>query len=185
MNKIALSLTVNKFTSYFESISYFLTFDTLENTKNGMINILINHFKKIHINYPHNLIDFEYELFNQNYVKSDAFIYKIFKNNNWEEPWDTQDIYEEVIEKIIKEDSDNPPDFSEIYGEPDPDENIINKFTIENDECYQEMEKKLKEIISQSCSLKINDDTVKDCKCKSCQEGYKKQQELNKEKIIV
>jgi len=185
MNHIGLSLTINKFTTYFESTPYFLMFDTLDNAKNELINILVTHYKKLNINYPPVLVDFEYEIFSQNYVKADAFVYKVFHNDRWDEPWETQDIYDDVIEKIVKEESENPPEFSEIYGEPDPDENIINKFTIENDECYQEMEKKLKEIISQSCNLKIKDDKVKDCKCNSCQEGYKKQQELNKEKIII
>lgn len=187
MSKIALSLTVNKFINHFESIPYFLTFDSLEDTRNEIVNILVTHFKKLNINYPHELIEFEYELFSQQYVKTDAFTYKIYQNEKWEEPWETQDIYDDVIEKIIYEDSKDPPDFSEMYGEPDPDENIINKFTMENDVCYQEMEKKLKEIISQSCDLKIKDDQVKDCKCKSCQEGFQKQQEtkLHEKEIIV
>lgn len=179
MSKIALSLTVNKFISHFESISYYLTFDTLENVKTEIINILVTHYKKLHINYPHNLVDFEYEIFNQQYVKADTFNYKIYYNDKWEEPWENQDLYDEVIEKIINEEIENPPDFSEIYGEPDPDENIINSFTMENDECYQQMESKLKEIICQSANIKIKEDTVKDCKCKSCQEGYQQQQNNN------
>jgi hypothetical protein len=58
---------------------------------------------------------------------------------------------------------------------------------MENDECYQEMENKLKEIISQSANLKIKEDQVKDCKCKSCQEGFQKQKEqhLHDEEIVV
>lgn len=180
MNKIALSLTINKFINHFESIPYFLIFETLDHAKLEIINILVTHYKKLHVNYPHELSEFEYELFSQNYVKADAFVYKIYHNDRWDEPWETQDIYDEVIERIIKEENENPPEFSEIYGEPDPDENIINKFTMENDECYQEMENKLKEIISQSSDLKIKDDQVKDCKCKSCQEGYQRQLEKKK-----
>ena len=175
MNQIGLSLTINKFTTYFESTPYFLMFDTLENTRNELINILVTHFKKLHINYPSELSEFEYELFNHQYVKTDAFVYKIYQNNRWEEPWEPQDIYDDVIDKIVKEDSENPPEFSEIYGEPDPDENIINKFTMENDECYQEMESKLKEIISQTHTVKLKEDQVKDCKCQSCQEGFASQ----------
>lgn len=182
MNNIALSLTINKNINYYESTPYFLTFDSLENARSELINILFTHFKKLHINYPNDLVDFEYEYFNQQYVKADSFVYKIYYNNRWDEPWETQDIYDDVIEKIVMEESDNPPDFSEIYGEPDPDENIINSFTMENDECYKEMESKLKEIINQSTDVKIKEDTVKDCKCKSCQEGFQHQQEKN---IIV
>ena len=187
MSKFPVSLTVNKYVNHFESIPYFLIFESLEYAKLGIINILVTHYKKLHVNYPHDLVDFEYLLFDQNYVKADAFVYKIYQNDQWEEPWEPQDIYDEVIERIIKEESENPPEFSEIYGEPDPDENIINKFTMENDECYQEMENKLKEIISQSCDLKIKDDQVKDCKCKLCQEGYQHQQEKKKleEEITV
>jgi len=49
MNKIGLSLTINKFTTYFESISHFLMFDTLENAKSELINILVTHYKKLYI----------------------------------------------------------------------------------------------------------------------------------------
>ena len=185
MNQIGLSLTINKFTTYFESIPHFLMFDTLENARIELINILVTHYKKLHINYPPVLVDFEYELFSQNYVKADAFVYKIFNNDRWDEPWETQDIYDDVIEKIIKEESDNPPEFSEIYGEPDPDENIINKFTMENDECYQEMENKLKEIISQTNTVKFKEEQVKDCKCKSCQEGYQHQMSKKEEENVI
>ena len=178
MNKVALSLTINKYNNHFESKPYFLTFETLEQSRTELINILVTHFKKLHINYPQDLVDFEYELFNHQYVKADSFVYQIYHNDRWSEPWESQDIYDDVIEQIIKEESENPPEFSEIYGEPDPDENIINKFTMENDECYQEMENKLKEIISQSSDLKIKEDQVKDCKCKSCQEGFQHQQEM-------
>ena len=175
MNKIGLSLTINKYSTYFECINNFLMFDTLEDAKNELINILVSHYKKLHIDFPQNLVDFEYELFNHQYIKADAFTYKLFQNNKWEEPWETQDIYDDIIDKMIKEETDNPPEFSEIYGEPDPDENIINKFTMENDECYQEMENKLKEIINQSSTAKLKEDQVKDCKCKACQDGYQYQ----------
>jgi hypothetical protein len=185
MNKIALSLTINKFLSNFESIPYFLTFDSLEDTRTEIINILVTHYKKLHINYPQELAEFEYELFSHQYVKADAFVYKIFHNERWTEPWDTCEIYSDVIEQIVKEESENPPDFSEIYGEPDPDENIINSFTMENDECYKEMENKLKEIINKSSELKIKEDQVKDCKCKSCQEGYQQQLSKNQEENNV
>ena len=183
MNKIGLSLTINKYSTYFESITHFLLFDTLDNTRLELINILTTHYKKLNINYPLLLNDFEYENFSQNYVKADTFIYKIFQDNKWDEPWDIQDIYEDVIEKIVNEDSENPPDFSEIYGEPNPDENKIDKFTMENDEAYQEMENKLKEIMDQTTSIKLNEEQVKDCKCQRCQQGYDHQQ--NKREVII
>ena len=188
MNKIGLSLTINKFTTYFESIAHFLMFDSLDNARSELINILVTHYKKLYINYPQELINFEYEIFSHQYVKADTFVYKIFQNDRWEEPWDTQDIYDDVLEQIIKEESTNPPEFSEIYGEPDPDENIINKFTMENDECYQEMENKLKEIISQTNTVKFKEEQVKDCKCQLCQEGYEHQKSKkmsDPENIIV
>lgn len=185
MNKIGLSLTINKFTTYFESIPHFLMFENLENARTELINILVTHYKKFHINYPPVLIDFEHEVFSYQYVKAETFVYKVFQNDKWEEPWESQDIYDDVIEQIIKEESENPPDFSEIYGEPDPDENIINKFTMENDECYQEMENKLKEIISQTNTVKFKDDQVKDCKCKSCQEGFQHQLSKKEQEEIV
>ena len=98
MNKIGLSLTINKYSTYYESINQFLLFDTVDNARRELINILVSHYKKLNINYPLQLIDFEYEIFNQSYVKADAFVYKIFQDNKWEEPWETQEIYDDVIE---------------------------------------------------------------------------------------
>lgn len=172
MNNIGLSLTINKFTTFYESTPHFIMVDSQESARKEIINILNTHYKKFHIDFPSDLSEFEHEVFGHTYVHADAFVYKLFINNKWEEPWETQDLYDDVIERIIKEESDDPPDFSDIYGEPNPDESINDKCTMENDEYSQEMEKKLKEIMTQSSTVKMKDDQVKDCKCKSCQEGY-------------
>ena len=54
---------------------------------------------------------------------------------------------------------------------------------MENDEAYQEMENKLKEIMDQTTSIKLNEEQVKDCKCQRCQQGYDHQQ--NKREVII
>jgi hypothetical protein len=172
----ALSLTINKYTTYFESINHFLLFETLDDLRKELINILTNQYKNYNIDYPSELIKFENIIFNDNYVKADAFVYKIFFENKWLEPWDNQEIYDDVLDSIFNIDSKNPPDFSEIYGEPDPDENIINNSNIE-DEKINEIEKRLNNIMEQT--KQIEEEQIKDCSCEKCLEGCKSQQKIN------
>jgi hypothetical protein len=172
----ALSLTINKYTTYFESINHFLVFENLDELKKELINILTNQYKNYNIDYPSELIKFENIIFNDNYVKTDAFVYKIFFENKWQEPWDNQEIYDDVLESILNIDVKNPPDFSEIYGEPDPDENIINNSNIE-DEKINEIEKRLNNIMEQT--KHIEEEQIKECSCEKCLEGCKSQEKIN------
>jgi hypothetical protein len=43
---------------------------------------------------------------------------------------------------------------------------------------------KLKEIISQTNTVKFKEEQVKDCKCKSCQEGYQHQMSKKEEENV-
>ena len=169
----ALSLTINKYTTYFESINHFLVFENLDELRKELINILTNQYKNYNIDYPLELIKFENIIFNNEYIKADAFVYKIFFGNKWiDEPWDNQEIYDDVLESILNIDVKNPPDFSEIYGEPDPDENIINNSNIE-DEKINEIEKRLNNIMEQT--KHIEEEQIKECSCEKCLEGCKSQ----------
>ena len=104
------------------------------------------------------------------------FRYKIFSNDIWSEPWDYDDLYDEILVKLEEYEIANVPDFSKMYGEPDPDVDADDNFTIENNEQTHEFETKLKEIICQAQNAKIKEDEVKDCPCAQCQEGYQLQQ---------
>ena len=176
MEKIGLTITINKFNTYFETKSYYLVCDNIDEAKNKLTDNLVENFRYITIDFPLDLIDFEYLWFKQQYVNTNAFVYKIFTNGQWTEPWETQDIYDEVLEKLEVQEIENVPDFSKMYGEPDPDIEADDNFNVENNEQTHEFETKLKEIISQAQSVKLNEDSVKDCQCEKCQEGYKIQQ---------
>jgi hypothetical protein len=120
------------------------------------------------------LIDFEYIWFKEQYVKTNAFVYQIYHNDKWSEPWDTQDIYEDVLEKIQDYENKNIPDFSKIYGEPNPDINEDDNFVSNHTEQNTEFEQKLKEIISLAQSTELKNNLVKDCQCSQCCESCKK-----------
>ena len=186
MNKIGLALTINKYNTYFESVSYFTVNESIENAKKSLVNTLVDHFKHINIDFPLDLIDFEYLWFKQQYVKTNSFVYKIYSNETWSEPWELQDIYDEVLEKLEEYEIKNVPDFSKMYGEPNPDSEAYDDFSLEHNEQTHEFESKFKEIISQAQSVKIKEDEIKDCPCDKCQDGCKVQQmkkELEQEYI--
>ena len=172
MNKIALVLTINRFTQYFETQTIYNNYDSIEIAKKALIDIIFSHFKNINVDYPHDLIDFEYIWFKEQYVKTNAFVYQIYDNDKWSEPWESQDIYEDVLEKIQEYENENIPDFSKMYGEPNPDVEEDDNFTSDNTEHSFEFEQKLKEIISQAQNTTFKDDQVKDCHCSKCQESY-------------
>ncbi len=178
MNKIGLVLTINKYSTYFETNTVYNFYDSLEIAKQSLIDIIFSNFKQITIDYPSDLIDFEYLWFKEQYVKTNAFVYQIYYNDTWSEPWDSQDIYEDVLEKIQDYENKNIPDFSKIYGEPNPDmedDNFTYSHTEQNDEFKQtnEFEQKLKEIISLAQSTQLKDDLVKDCHCPQCNDLVK------------
>lgn len=176
MSQIGLIITINRFTSYFESNTYTSVFENIDEARNKLVSILVENFKYLNIDFPNNLVDFEYQWFKQQYVKANAFTYKIFSNGIWTEPWDYDDVYDDVLVKLEEYEIQNVPDFAKMYGEPNPDVEADDNFNIENNENVHEFETKLKEIISQAQSVKIQEDEVRDCQCDKCQEGYKVQQ---------
>jgi hypothetical protein len=171
MNKFGLVITINKYSTYFETHTIYNIYDSLENAKQSLIDIIFSNFKNITIDYPTDLIDFEYQWFKEQYVKTNVFVYKIYNNDTWSEPWESQDIYEDVLEKIQDYENKNIPDFSKIYGEPNPDMEEDDNFTSNHTEQNNEFEQKLKEIISSAQSTQLKDNLVKDCHCPQCNKG--------------
>jgi hypothetical protein len=192
MNKIGLIVNINKYNHYFETSNATFVCDSVDEAKNKMIDHLVTRMGSLNIDYPMDLNDFEYIWFNQNYVNTNAFIYFIFNETKWYQPWDLQEIYEEFLDKMVEKDSSNPPDFDTIYGEPNPDEEAEDNFTMEHSEEVQKLEQQLSEIISNAKNVDIHENTVTDCDCDRCKEGYElqtlrmqeeelaKNQELNK-----
>ncbi len=180
MNKIGLIITINKFNHWFETTQVSFSCENIDDTKNNLVDYLVTQFKNLNIDYPLDFADFEYAWFKQQYVNTNAFYYKVFMENSWHEPWDQQDIYSEVLDKMFEQETQNPPDFTNLYGEPDPDEEVNDKFdNIEENELINELEKKLTNIIKESKNVHFKEDTVKECKCEKCQEGALYQNEKN------
>ena len=171
MNKIALLIRINKYKQYFESDQKTFICESIEEAKNNIINILVKNFSHLNIDYPDDFNDFEYIWFKK-YIKVNAFDYKIFDGNQWIEPWELQDIYSDVLDLMQKNEEADPPNFDEIYGEPEPDENVIDDFSMDKSEQIHEFEKKLTEIIIQSKTCNIKEEQLKECSCHKCKENY-------------
>lgn len=167
MNKIGLIVTINKFKYYFETSQTTFSCDSIDDAKDKLVEHLAREFATMKIDFPLDLTDFENEWFDKKYVNTNAFYYQLFMEGNWHEPWDQQDIYLEVLDKMLQEEYNNLPNFEEIYGEPDPDEEIIDKFPMESEKIH-EFEKKLTEIIKNAKDIHFKEDSVKECKCDKC-----------------
>ncbi len=173
MSKFGLCLTINKYHNYFDTVSYYEVFDSAEILYKSLIDILSSHFTHLNIDFPQEINDFEYLWFGQQYVRASVFTYRVFNMNKWSEPWEAQDIYDDVLENLLNHDSAHPPDFNQIYGEPDPDENVVDKFNIsdETNEQIRIMDAKLNQIMSDSQHITPSETLVSECKCKHCVES--------------
>lgn len=168
MNKIGLIVTVNKFKYYFETEQQTWVCDSVEEAKKLLVKHLASLFSSLSIDYPLELSEFEYIWFGKQYVNTNAFNYKVFIGDKWIEPWEQEDIYSDVLDEMLDTENESPPKFEEIYGEPNPDEEVNDNFSMENNEAMQEFEKKLNEIIQSSKNVSFKEDQVKECKCDKC-----------------
>lgn len=179
MNKIGLIITINKFKHYFETSQTSWTCESMDEAKDKLVEHIAKEFSNLNIDYPFDLIDFEYHWFGQQYVNTNAFYYKLFMEGVWHEPWDHQEIYSDVIDIMQANEESNPPNFEEIYGEPEPDEDTVDNFTMDKNEQIHEFEKKITEIIKQSKNISFKEDQVKECKCDKCKGNH--QEHIDKE----
>ena len=182
MSKVGLFIGITKSSTYFESINEYKVVDTIDEARVELINYLVRQLGVLNIDYPLSVEDFEYIWFNEQYVKSSVFNYKLFVNDKWVEPWESQEIYSDVLDKMFDEETKNPPDFSHIYGEPDALEEpstLDNEPSIPHDtmpsvseESTKDMkyfEETLKNIIEQSKTVISHDDVLeKACGCDKC-----------------
>jgi hypothetical protein len=121
MNKFGLIVTINKYKHYFSSVQSYIVCNDMNEAKLELIKYLTSHFSLLNIDFPTSFEDFENIWFNQTYVNADVFTYKIFSNNDWLSPWSNDEIYDDVLEAMLIHENKNPPDFSELYGEPTQD----------------------------------------------------------------
>ena len=102
MNKVGLFITLNKYKNCFQSRTETKLCNSLDEAKHELIDILANEYKYLQIDFPDDLQDFEHIIFDEIYVNANAFTYKIFENNNFIEPWDSNEIYEEVLDELLE-----------------------------------------------------------------------------------
>jgi hypothetical protein len=162
---IALIITINKYDVCFSSETLTFTCDSITNAYNKLIITLVKYFN-IDIDFPDELSEFEYLWFDKQYTKLSMFTYNIYSDNMWNIPWDYQYIYNDILEKINELEIKDAPDFSELYGELNYEDNnnehnsedtitrqksnFFENNNIDdtvNEDCL-ELEKKIKEIIT-------------------------------------
>lgn len=171
MNSIGLVVNIFKFNHNFDTSNATFVCESLEDVKKNLINYLISQLGNLNIDYPMDLTEFENIWFKQNYVNTNAFNYFVFHDNKWSQPWELHEIYDEFLDKMIENDSSNPPDFEIIYGEPNPDEEVNDEFTMNQSEDILKFEKKLSEIMTNAKNIDFKEDQVKDCDCDKCKEA--------------
>ncbi len=173
MNNIGLVVVINKFNHNFDTSNATFVCDSIDNVKENLISYLISQLGILNIDYPMDLTEFENIWFKEKYVNTNAFSYFIFQDGKWIQPWDLQEIYDEFLDKMIENDSSNPPDFDTIYGEPNPDEEVNDDFKMDQSEDILKFEKKLAEIMTNAKSVDFKEDQIKDCDCNQCKEAKK------------
>ena len=133
MDNIGLIIIINKYDKHFTTYEQTFICSSIDDAKNKLIDYLANNLL-LEIDYPMSLEQFEYIWFSEQYVNTNAFSYKIF-SNKWDQPWTLDEIYLDVIDKIVDNDNNNPPDFTKLYGEPD--ETSDNDDKDPNDKFFQ------------------------------------------------
>lgn len=180
MNSTALIITMNKFNKYFQSFDKTFVCENLDNAREELIKYLASQFDHLRIDFPDNYLDFSYVWFEEQSVNAEVFSYKIFDNNMWREPWEHEEIYQDVITTLEEMDKKIPIDFSKIYAEPNPDEEENDDFKFEHNEDTTIMDAKISDVLCEAHDQEFVknlhvEDTVEDCPCADCLEGYKVQ----------
>jgi len=140
---IALIIIINKYLSQ-EILTY--NMNNIDEAKNKLISILVDKFKNLNIDFPLFLSDLEYIWFNEESIELPIFTYKIF-DDKWTNPWEEQEIYTDVLDKLHEIEINTIPDFSDLYDEPSGD-NLYEDNTDDNK--YNEFESIIKNIINNS-----------------------------------
>lgn len=101
--KIGLIVTINKPTL---SITNTFSCNTIDECYLELITYLSKEFNKCIFDLPTNYEMFQILWFDKLYNDSpdfdyECFTYNIFNNNEWTKPWDYDDIYNDLLDKII------------------------------------------------------------------------------------
>ena len=174
MNKVGLIVTINKYKTFFTSVQTSIVCDNIDDAYTELVKYIVAHFTPLHIDFPLELTDFENIWFNQTYVNADAFTYKLFHNNKWEEPWTQQEIYDDTLEVMLAHETANPPDFSKVFGEDSINDNLEANNFLENnikDKDIEELEIKMKTIMEGAKHNGLEHELT--CSCDNCFEKSK------------
>jgi hypothetical protein len=90
--------------------------NNLDDAKNELINYLATEFNKLHIDFPAQLIQFEYiwcEHQSMDHIDN-IFYYNLFDGSNgtWHKPWEYEEIYNDILEKIIELEENNNKNYN-------------------------------------------------------------------------
>jgi len=97
---IGLSITFIKYNNHFKILNEYLVCDNIEEAREKLIDYFIKQIKDINIDFPLEFDDFEYIWLDNNYIDGNMINYKIFIKNEWIEPWELQEIYSDVLNKL-------------------------------------------------------------------------------------
>ena len=102
LSKYGLVININKYNSYCEIKHTTYICNSIDDCKNKLIDLLVLEFNNLHIDFPLDILDFEYIFLKQNYINTNVFNYMIFFDNEWIHPWEHQDIYTDVLDKLFE-----------------------------------------------------------------------------------
>ena len=166
---VGLVITYVSFNKNIEIINDYIICQDIENSKIELIKYFSNKIQNLNIDYPLEYEKLEYLVFNDNYINCNMINYKIFNNNTWSDPWDIQEIYDEVLELLLQKENEQEIDMNELYGEPNAEKLIAeNHFSICSDLKYQKLEKEIVNILSKSEHINLKDEFAKNCSCEKC-----------------
>lgn len=187
---IGLSITFIKYCNHFKIFNEYLICDDIDQAKEKLIDYIVKQIQYKNIDFPLDFDNFEYIWLDNNYIDGNMINYKIFIENKWIEPWDLQEIYSDVLNKIeelytcvLTHLQNEKIEISNLFEELDED--IINDDnndklehneldTLENKECskeYNEFENEINSILNK---VNMKNKFEKKCECNKCNESTNK-----------
>jgi len=137
---IGLIVTINEYKNHFKSYNKTFVCDTIENAKTELITCIASIFNILDVDFPQDVYDFERIWYDNKYVLAKIYDYKLFVNNKWETPWEYEELYYDIIDEIIKINSNCKQENSE--NDDDDDEQEESDVNVSDENKYQYLESK-------------------------------------------